>query len=170
MKAIVLRNRLLLLFHFAFVFLFVGGIASATILVWNTRISDYESAMTSTVSMKLVFDDIVRFGSIGTVIIGVFYGFFTNWGFFRHRWIVAKWIILIAQMTVGIIFVDSSIESNVSLIKQIGQNVLTSAQFIYNFNLLKIALTAELLASILVVIFAIWKPAKNKGPISKATH
>jgi hypothetical protein len=32
---------------------------------------------------------------IGTLITGLVFGVFTNWGFFKHRWITVKWIVLI---------------------------------------------------------------------------
>lgn len=36
---------------------------------------------------------VVACGAIGCFVTGIIYGLFTGWGFAKHRWVVAKWII-----------------------------------------------------------------------------
>ncbi len=33
--------------------------------------------------------------AIFTVIQGIIYGFFTNWGFFKYKWVLLKWVLVI---------------------------------------------------------------------------
>jgi hypothetical protein len=37
---------------------------------------------------------------IGTLITGLAFSIFTNWGFFKHRWITVKWGVLIIQILI----------------------------------------------------------------------
>ena len=52
--------------------------------------------------MRLIDDIVVIPGAILTVVTGVIYGMFTNWGFFKHKWIIVKWILGITIIIVGI--------------------------------------------------------------------
>jgi hypothetical protein len=45
---------------------------------------------------------VVNPGLLGAVATSFIYALFTPWGFFRHRWIVVKWIILAAVLAVMI--------------------------------------------------------------------
>ncbi len=40
-------------------------------------------------------------GAMGVLITGLIYSIWTNWGWFRHRWITVKWIICAFGVTFG---------------------------------------------------------------------
>lgn len=40
-------------------------------------------------------------GANGCLLTGLIYGLFTNWGFFKHRWMTMKWILTILAMLSG---------------------------------------------------------------------
>ena len=40
-------------------------------------------------------------GANGCLVTGLIYGLFTNWGFFKHRWIAVKWLLTISAMLSG---------------------------------------------------------------------
>ncbi|MGG6311356.1 hypothetical protein [Paenibacillus macerans] len=55
----------------------------------NLRIdfTKYEPSYLTYKSLILISDHVVRYGAVGTLVVGFVYGFFTNWGFFKHRWV-----------------------------------------------------------------------------------
>ena len=40
-------------------------------------------------------------GANGCLLTGLLYGLFTNWGFFKHRWVMWKWVLTILAMLSG---------------------------------------------------------------------
>ena len=52
-------------------------------------------------------------GAVGCLLTGIVYGFFTKWGFFKHRWITVKWILTIFMISVGTFCMGPLIEENV---------------------------------------------------------
>lgn len=40
-------------------------------------------------------------GAIGCLITGLIYGIFTNWGFFKHNWMMFKWTITVTAIFLG---------------------------------------------------------------------
>jgi len=143
--------------HLLLVILFVGGVAAATALVFSVDGSNAQGAFAATSAMKTVFDNIVRIGSVGTVLVGLCYGFLTKWGFFRHRWLLIKWVILIGQVSAGILIVDRAIENNVGLLDRLGAKIISSPTFLGNLTLLKFVLIAEVVASVAALAVANWR-------------
>jgi len=87
-------------FHVTFACLWVGGGLTLTLM---------QLAMHATIggelygidrSMKFIDDFIIIPGALGSLLTGLLYSLFTNWGFFKHNWITVKWVINIG----GIIF------------------------------------------------------------------
>jgi hypothetical protein len=42
------------------------------------------------VSMKFIDDFIITTSAFGVLLTGSIYALFTNWGFFKHKWIIGK--------------------------------------------------------------------------------
>ena len=42
----------------------------------------------------------VKYGAQGIILLGLTYGFFTPWGFFKQRWLTVKWILFTIQTIV----------------------------------------------------------------------
>ena len=149
--------KLLRFAHLGLVILFVGGVVAATVLAFSIDVSSYPSALAGTSAMRTIFNDVVRIGSVGTVLVGLCYGFFTKWGFIRYRWLLLKWIILVAQVGAGILIIDRTIQANVSLVAQLGANVVRSPQLLSNIAILKVVLVVQVVASFTAIAVANWR-------------
>ena len=44
-------------------------------------------------SMKLIDDFVIIPGGVGSLLTGLLYSIFTNWGWFKHKWVTTKWAI-----------------------------------------------------------------------------
>ena len=51
-------------------------------------------------------------GCIGIVVIVVLYGFFSKWGFFKHKWLVVKWILIVLLVALGAGSIGVAIKEN----------------------------------------------------------
>ncbi|MCF8095947.1 MAG: hypothetical protein K9J79_11375, partial [Desulfobacteraceae bacterium] len=43
-------------------------------------------------------------GAIGCLITGLIYSSLSNWGFFKHKWLIFKWIVTVAAILSGTFF------------------------------------------------------------------
>ena len=81
--------------HVFLVVLFFGGILSSLALNLHIDFTKYDESYLGYKNIIIISDNIVRWGAIGTLLVGFTYGFFTNWGFFKHRWVGVKFVLYI---------------------------------------------------------------------------
>ena len=74
-------------------------------------------------------------GAIGTLLVGFIYGFFTNWGFFKHRWVGIKFVLYLIQSIIGIFVVDHLIVTNIELLETQKEMALSNPTFIRNHEI-----------------------------------
>lgn len=55
-------------------------------------------------SVQIIDDYIIIASALGCLITGILFSIFTNWGFFKHRWITVKYVITIFTILVGTFF------------------------------------------------------------------
>ena len=74
----------------------------------------------------------------------------TNWGFFRHRWITAKWVLTVLMVASGTFLMGPCVNSN----------VLTTDTIVYQQNVEQTILWGWVQIAMLAVtvILSVWKP------------
>ncbi len=55
-------------------------------------------------SIKLLDEYIIIPAAFGSLITGLFISLFTNWGFFKFKWVIVKWVATITQIVFGTFF------------------------------------------------------------------
>ncbi|MCK8486533.1 hypothetical protein M0651_05015 [Paenibacillus sp. MBLB2552] len=83
--------------HLLLVVMFFGGILSSTALNLQIDLQNYNESYLAYKGLILISDHVVRYGAIVTLLVGFVYGFFTNWGFFKHRWVGVKFVLYLVQ-------------------------------------------------------------------------
>ncbi len=82
------------------------------------------------VAMKFVDDFVIIPGAIGTLLTGLLYSLLTPWGFFRHRWVTVKWIITVAGIVVGTIWLGPWLNAMPPLSLEKGLAALASPEYL----------------------------------------
>ena len=95
------------------------------------------------------------------ILQGLIYGFFTNWGFIKHKWVTAKWIFTILLIHA----LAWSYRSNVSLIEKVKQSGYSSQ--VYEGNLFLVFIILQVLIMLLMISISALKPWKKKLPGEK---
>ncbi len=109
--------KLLKMFHILMIVLFLGGILSSFALLIKLDLSDFEAVAGAYKTFNIISDNVVKMGAQGTILLGAIYGFFTKWGFIKHKWLAVKWILFIAQTFIGILIVDKLMMANIVLLE-----------------------------------------------------
>ena len=101
-------------------------------------------------------------GAVGCLLTGIVYGFFTKWGFFKHRWITVKWILTIFMISVGTFCMGPLIEENVVIGKALMEGAGDAALYNANVSTSGSLGLMQLTLLIIVLIISVWKPWKKK--------
>lgn len=108
-------------------------------------------------------------GAFGCLVTGLIYGVFTNWGFFKHKWMIFKWIVTVTAILFGTFFLGPWETAMMEISGDLGVAALADAAYRHNeqmnfmFGVLQIAI---LLVTVFISIFKPWKKTKRRRNVS----
>ncbi len=99
--------------------------------------------------------------AILTLLTGLIYSLFTKWGFFRHGWIIYKWIVTLLIIITGTFYLGPMVTklleiSDIKRIAALQDQFYTQGEVI---GLFAAIINSSLL--IIAVFFSVYKPWKN---------
>ena len=93
-------------FHLIAVSCWIGG-AVALIALYFLKNKITDGAILYGINRSIHHVDIVVVvipGAFGCLITGSLYSAFSNWGFFKQKWLIFKWIVTVAAILFGTFF------------------------------------------------------------------
>ncbi|MEJ9280130.1 DUF2269 family protein [Ureibacillus thermosphaericus] len=148
--------------HVFLVVVFFGGILSSIVLNLHIDFTKYDESYLGYKNMMILSDYIVRLGAVGTLLIGFVYGFFTNWGFFKHRWVGVKFVLYIIQTIVGIFIVDELMVRNMELLEAQKEMAISNPTFVQNHKVMQSAVFFQITVTIFIFVISYLKPWRKK--------
>ena len=148
-------------FHVFFNCLWVGAAFSLTLGQFFLRASDGMELYGATLTMKFIDDFVIIPGALGSLLTGLVYSIWTNWGWFKHRWIAVKWFINVAGVLFGTFFLGPWLNSLPPLAKEKGLAALSDPAFVQNRTYLLVFGTLQMLTIIFAAFISILKPWKK---------
>lgn len=148
--------------HILFALVWMSGAIAMILITYLADASTTAELYLKNNILLLVDDWMIIVGAITTLVIGIVYGIFTNWGFFKHRWIIVKWIITVAEIIFGTFAYHPRLEENIEIIREIGDGVLQNAVYLSNARFMEISGFFQAGLLILLVIISVFKPWKAK--------
>ncbi|MDR1631479.1 MAG: DUF2269 family protein [Dysgonamonadaceae bacterium] len=100
--------------------------------------------------------------NISTFVTGIIFSKFTQWGFFKHRWIILKYVINIIPLIGGGIIFAPSILNMLSIVNEVGEDALSNPSFILSKNIFTWAFIVILLLLITALCLTVTKPKLGK--------
>jgi hypothetical protein len=157
-----LSLKLLKMVHMLMIVLFLGGILSSFALIMKLDLSNFEDVYLTYKSFNIISDNIVKVGAQGTILVGAVYGFFTKWGFIKHKWLALKWILFIAQTMIGILVVDRLMVANIALLETEKALALNNPVFIHNHFLRLYVVIGQIGLTLIALILSVLKPGRSR--------
>ncbi len=105
-------------------------------------------------------------GAFGCLLTGLVYSLFSRWGFFKHKWMVFKWIVTVAAILFGTFFLGPWETAMMEISGKLGISSLQDPSYLYNqkMNVLFGGMQCLLLmVTLFVSIFKPWKKKREKG-------
>lgn len=87
-------------FHLIFIMMWTVGVVMMGLLYWRPSTNNLEFLYNQTTALFIDYALVIP-GAILTVITGIIYGLKTKWGFFKHRWLLVKWIVGVSIILIG---------------------------------------------------------------------
>ena len=155
--------KILKMSHILLIVLFLGGILSSFALLLKLDLSNYDDVYVSYKVFNIISDNVVKMGAQGTILLGAVYGFFTKWGFIKHKWLAVKWVLFIVQTFVGIFVVDQLMVANTALLATEKVLALSNPAFIHNHYFRLYVVIAQIGLTLLALILSVLKPGRTRG-------
>lgn len=114
------------------------------------------------ISMKFIDDFIIIPGAIGCLITGLIYSLFTNWGFFKHRWVTVKWIINIGGILFGTFWLGPWLNGMPPISSAIGLEALSDPVYMHNKTMNLIFAPFQVGTLVFAAFISVLKPWKKK--------
>jgi uncharacterized membrane protein len=71
-------------------------------------------------------------GAFGCLVTGVLYSSFSNWGFFKHTWMIFKWTVTIVAILFGTFFLGPWETAMMGISGKLGMTSLSNSEYLYN--------------------------------------
>lgn len=153
--------KILKIFHLIFIMIWAMGVVTMTILCLLTPQSGDELYMIFKIT-RTIDDVLVIPGAVMSVITGIIYGLFTNWGFFKHKWITVKWICSIIIILLGTFYFSPILDNSLQMSDLSRDEVLNTPEIAKNIQIAFWGGICQGSALIILIIISVIKPWKNK--------
>lgn len=154
--------RILKMIHILMIVLFLGGILSSFAILLKLDLSNFDEVYMTYKVFNRISDNVVKIGAQGIILLGAVYGFFTKWGFIKHKWLAVKWLLFIIQTFVGILVVDKLMVANTNLLATEKVFALSDPMFISNHYLRLYVVIAQIGLTLLALILSVLKPGRSR--------
>jgi len=105
---------------------------------------------------------VVTPGAFGCLFTGLIYSIFSNWGFFKHNWLIIKWIITIVAILSGTFFLGPWETGMLEISGKLGVASLHDPSYLYNERMNFIFGMVQCFLLILTLFISVFKPWKKK--------
>ena len=148
--------------HVSFACLWVGGAVTINLMNFIMTASDGMQLYGIILSMKFVDDFVIIPGAIGSLLTGLIYSLFTNWGWFKHNWIIVKWIINLTGVIFGTFWLGPWLNSLPPIVKTEGLEALANTTYLHNQDMLYCWGTLQAATIVFALFISVLKPWKKK--------
>jgi len=153
--------KILKIFHLIFSMMWVVGVMAMAILAMQKAQSGDELYTLLRIS-RIIDDTLVIPGAILTVITAIVYGMFTNWGFFKHKWIIVKWVLAILIIIAGTFYFSPLLDNSLEIADTTRGLALNNEEVLQNSRITLLGAFVQGSLLIFVIVISVIKPWKAK--------
>lgn len=156
------------LLHLLGVTVWMGSCIAVIVLLQQVnQVTDTAGVFYLLEAMELLDWNVIIVGALFTVHLGIVYGFFTNWGFAKFRWLILKWIFSIIIIATGTAFYIPGLDKMRALLTAQGMAALQTTTFQVCLQQQYLLITFHLVLMLLMVILSVFKPHARKNEKGK---
>ena len=154
--------NILKMVHLLFVVMWIGGAIALTIVLFSVQPEGGDELYMKSRVIQIIDDFIIIPGALGNLFIGVVYGVWTKFGFFKFRWMIVKWMLTVIQILFGTFFLGPWVNENVKIANELRGAAFSDEIFQHNLEMNAIWGTVQLSLLLFVLVVSVQKPWKKK--------
>jgi uncharacterized membrane protein len=151
-------------FHLIAVSCWIGG-AVALLLLYFLKHDVTDGGIWYGINQSIHHVDmavVVIPGAFGCLLTGLIFSIFSNWGFFRHNWLIYKWIVTVTAIIFGTFWLGPWETRMMELSGLLGISAVGNDAYLYHQRMNLIFGTIQCLVLMVTVSISIFKPWKKK--------
>jgi uncharacterized membrane protein len=151
-------------FHLIAVSCWLGG-AVALMLLYFLKIGVGDGGVLFGINQSIHHVDmsvVVIPGALGCLLTGLIYSSFSNWGFFKHNWLIFKWVVAVVAILFGTFFLGPWETRMMEISGDLRMSALTDPDYLYNQKMNFIFGLIQCLVIMVTLFISIFKPWKKK--------
>ena len=149
-------------FHILFACLWIGAAVCLALMNLFMKSTDGMQLYGINLSMKFIDDYVIVPGAVGSLLTGLIYSIYTGWGWFKHNWIIIKWVINIFGVIFGTFWLGPWVNGLAPISKAEGLAALSNQTYLHNVHMVLYWGTFQLCTLIFAVFISIQKPWKKR--------
>lgn len=155
--------KILKIIHLFFAVLWIGGGIALLVVLFSVNPANGDELYMKSRIIQIIDDYLIIPGALASFFIGIVYGIWTNWGFFKYKWIIVKWIVTVAQILFGTFVLGPWVNENVEIASQLRDAAMDNATLLHNINMSQTwgTLQVLILASVFLIV-SVMKPWNKK--------
>lgn len=167
-KLSIKKKQLIIVIHVLSVVCWLGGAMVMLLLgTYMLKAENGEQLYYTLDNMHLIDVVLIRYTALVTLLTGILLSVWTNWGLFKHYWILIKLILTVALIGFGIEYMGDWLSQIVRIGKQERFLALSDAAFLNaSYSLIGGAI-ANIVSLIFMTAISYFKPF---GKVSKKVH
>ena len=149
--------------HLVCVSCWVGG-AVSLILLYFLKSGVTDGGVLYGINQSIHYVDkvvVVIPGAFGCLITGLLYSLLSNWGFFKHGWLVFKWAVTMSAILFGTFFLGPWETTMMEISARLGISSLSNQAYLYNQRMNVLFGSLQVLILIVTVFISVFKPWKS---------
>jgi hypothetical protein len=154
--------------HLLFASVWVGAVVALFLLSLKSFWVDHTAVLKSLHSDLLTIEYILVIPpAFGSLITGGLLSLWTNWGFFKYRWVLFKWIATVSLIIFGAVFLNTWIEGMFRVVVEQGVNGRLHNPYKLYAQLNLIFVPIQWLVLVFMLFLSVLKPWGKRGQTKK---
>lgn len=146
-------------FHIFFSCAWIGtGVSMLLISLIKGCATNGDELYAYNASIKLLDDYIIIPAAFGSLITGLLFSLFTNWGFFKFKWVIFKWVATVAQILFGTFWLGPWTNEATAISYTERALALQNAAYLYDRRMALYFGIAQILLLVIQVFISVFKP------------
>ena len=156
--------------HLLFATMWIGGVMALVSLQLGQAPQTKDMMYLAAQSHLIVDEYFLIPGGIGIIVTAILYGTLTKWGFFKHKWLVVKWILTVLLVALGAGYMGATIKENMVYAQRIQADNADASIFLANIRHVAIAGIVQLIGFAYIIVISVVKPWRKKNTSCKSGY
>ena len=154
-------QKWLKIFHIYAASVWVGCATALSVITFNIDAENGDELYGILSTLDFIDLYILVPGAMGILLSGIVYSVWTNWGWFKHKWIVVKWLICLFGIVFGTFWLGPWLSEMVRIAKEMGMAALTDDAYVRHQLNFMIFGTFQAVTIIFAMVISTIKPWKR---------